>query len=76
MDRLAKDMESPEIDAGLREVMGMADSLQINGTPSFVVGDEVVVGAVGYDAAARPRSTPCTSAATASADETRITLFG
>ena len=27
----------------------MADSLQINGTPSFVVGDEVVVGAVGYD---------------------------
>jgi protein-disulfide isomerase len=27
----------------------MADSLQINGTPSFVVGDEVVVGAVPYD---------------------------
>jgi protein-disulfide isomerase len=29
--------------------MGMADALQINGTPSFVVGQEVVVGAVGYD---------------------------
>ncbi len=49
MDRLNKDMESPEIVAGLQEVMSMADSLQINGTPSFVVGQEVVVGAVGYD---------------------------
>jgi protein-disulfide isomerase len=49
MDRLAKDMESPEVTTGLEEVMGMADSLQINGTPSFVVGQEVVVGAVGYD---------------------------
>jgi len=49
MDRLAKDMESPEVMTGLQEVMGMADSLQINGTPSFVVGQEVVVGAVGYE---------------------------
>jgi protein-disulfide isomerase len=49
MDRLAKDMQSPEIEAGLQEVMQMAESLQINGTPSFVVGQEVVVGAVGYD---------------------------
>jgi protein-disulfide isomerase len=49
MDRLNKDMQSPEIAAGLQQVMGMADSLQINGTPSFVVGQEVVVGAVGYD---------------------------
>jgi protein-disulfide isomerase len=49
MDRLAKDVESPEVTAGLKEVMGMADSLQINGTPSFVVGQDVVVGAVGYD---------------------------
>ena len=50
MDKLAKDMESPEITAGLEEVMHMADSLQINGTPTFVVGQDVVVGAVGYDA--------------------------
>ena len=49
MDRLVKDMQNPEIAAGLQQVMGMADSLQINGTPSFVVGQEVVVGAVGYD---------------------------
>ena len=49
MDKLSKDMESHEIEEGLRGVMGMADSLQINGTPSFIVGQEVVVGAVGYD---------------------------
>jgi protein-disulfide isomerase len=49
MDRLAKDMESPEIKTGLDETMQLADSLQINGTPTFVVGQDVVVGAVGYD---------------------------
>ncbi len=49
MDRLAKDMESPEVKTGLDEVMQLADSLQINGTPTFVVGQDVVVGAVGYD---------------------------
>ena len=49
MDRLAKDMNNPEINSGLQDVMSMADALQINGTPSFVVGQEVVVGAVGYD---------------------------
>jgi protein-disulfide isomerase len=49
MDKLAKDMQSPDVKAGLDEVMQLADSLQINGTPTFVVGQDVVVGAVGYD---------------------------
>ncbi len=49
MDKLAKDMESPEVKAGLQEVMQLADELQINGTPTFVVGQDLVVGAVGYD---------------------------
>ncbi len=49
MDRLAKDMESPDIKTGLDETMQLADALQINGTPTFVVGQDVVVGAVGYD---------------------------
>jgi protein-disulfide isomerase len=48
MDKLAKDMESPEVKSGLSEVMQLADALQINGTPTFVVGQDVVVGAVGY----------------------------
>jgi len=49
MDRLNRDIANPQIDSGLQNIMAMADSLQINGTPSFVVGQEVVVGAVGYD---------------------------
>jgi protein-disulfide isomerase len=49
MDKLNKDIESPEAKTGIEEVMRMADALQINGTPSFVVGQDVVVGAVGYD---------------------------
>jgi protein-disulfide isomerase len=49
MDRLAKDMESPEVKSGLSEVMQLADALKIDGTPTFVVGQDVVVGAVGYD---------------------------
>jgi protein-disulfide isomerase len=49
MDRLAKDMESPDVKADLDETMRLADALQINGTPTFVAGQDVVVGAVGYD---------------------------
>jgi protein-disulfide isomerase len=49
MDKLAKDMDSPDVKSGLSEVMQLADSLQINGTPTFIVGQDVVVGAVGYD---------------------------
>jgi protein-disulfide isomerase len=49
MDKLARDMESPDVKTGLDETMQLADALQINGTPTFVVGQDVVVGAVGYD---------------------------
>ncbi len=49
MDRLAKDMDSADVKAGLEETMHLADELQINGTPTFVLGQDLVVGAVGYD---------------------------
>lgn len=49
MALLEKDIGSKEIDDGLKQTMAMADELQINGTPTFVMGDSVVVGAVGYD---------------------------
>jgi protein-disulfide isomerase len=49
MDRLAQDMEAPDANSGILEAAHLADALQISGTPSFVVGQEVVVGAVGYD---------------------------
>ncbi len=49
MDRLSKDAASPETRASLQEVMLIADKLQLTGTPTFVLGDEVIVGAVGQD---------------------------
>jgi protein-disulfide isomerase len=30
--------------------MGIAQALGINGTPTFIVANEMVVGAMGYDA--------------------------
>jgi protein-disulfide isomerase len=49
MDRLARDMANPETRASIQEVMQIADKLQLTGTPSFVLADDVIVGAVGYD---------------------------
>jgi protein-disulfide isomerase len=49
MDRLARDAASPETHASLQEVMTVADKLQLTGTPTFVLADEVIVGAVGHD---------------------------
>ena len=47
MSRLQKDMESPEVKATLQENFTLAEALGLNGTPSYVIGDKVVVGAVG-----------------------------
>jgi protein-disulfide isomerase len=49
MTRLAKDMDSDEVKATIDENMKLADALGVSGTPTYVVGDEVVVGAVGLD---------------------------
>jgi protein-disulfide isomerase len=48
--RLEKDMDSDEVKQTIDENMKLADALGVNGTPSYVVGNEVVVGAVGIDA--------------------------
>ena len=50
MTRLDKDMTSPEVKETLQESMKLAEALGLNGTPSYVIGDNVVVGAVGLDA--------------------------
>jgi protein-disulfide isomerase len=49
MPRLEKDMASDEVKKTIDEDMKLADALGVNGTPSYVIGDEVVVGAVGLD---------------------------
>ncbi|MEM7225770.1 MAG: DsbA family protein [Pseudomonadota bacterium] len=45
-DQLEQDMQDPEIDAELRRTYDLARALQINGTPAFVIGDQVIPGAV------------------------------
>jgi protein-disulfide isomerase len=49
MARLEKDMNSDEAKVTIEENMKLADALGVTGTPTYVVGDEVVVGAVGLD---------------------------
>jgi len=50
MDRLAKDMKSPEVEKTLQQDFKLAEALGLNGTPSYVIGQDVVVGAIGLEA--------------------------
>ncbi|HEY0222879.1 MAG TPA: DsbA family protein [Pseudolabrys sp.] len=50
MGRIEKDLNSPEVKATLEENFKMAEALGLNGTPSYVIGNDVVVGAVGLPA--------------------------
>lgn len=49
MARLQKDMESPDVRAAIQENVSLGDKLGLTGTPSFIVGDEVISGAVGVE---------------------------
>jgi protein-disulfide isomerase len=49
LDRLHRDMDDPEIGAALERTRQLAAALGINGTPAFVVGEEIVPGAIGLD---------------------------
>ena len=47
--RIEKDLANPEIRATIEENMKLAEDMGLNGTPSYVIGKHVVVGAVGLD---------------------------
>lgn len=49
-DALRAGMTDPAIEDSIRKSYTLADALGISGTPSFVLGDETVFGAVGSDA--------------------------
>ena len=49
MTRLEKDLASDEVKATLEENFKIADALGLTGTPSYVAGNSVVVGAVGVE---------------------------
>jgi len=50
MARLQRDMESDQVRATIEESYKLAAELGINGTPSYVIGSEIVIGAVGFAA--------------------------
>lgn len=47
-DKLVKDSEQPSVQAAVDQSTDLAKNLSITGTPSYVIGGDVVVGAVGY----------------------------
>lgn len=42
-------MSRPEVDEAINEVYGLANALGLTGTPTFIIGNEVLPGAVGHD---------------------------
>ena len=47
--KLEKDLASPEVKATIEENFKLAEAMGMNGTPSYVIGKQVVIGAVGVD---------------------------
>jgi protein-disulfide isomerase len=47
--KLEKDLGSPEVRATLEENMKLAEAMGMNGTPSYVIGKQIVIGAVGVE---------------------------
>lgn len=47
VDRMRSDMNEPAIEAAIEKNLALAQALRINGTPSFVVGGQILRGATG-----------------------------
>jgi protein-disulfide isomerase len=47
--RTAKDLQSPALKAEIKKNLELGRALGLTGTPSYVVGNEILSGAVGYD---------------------------
>lgn len=50
VERLKRDMAAPEVDRAIKANTKLAEALDIRGTPGFVVGEEIVPGAISLDA--------------------------
>jgi len=48
--QIEKDLAGPEVKATLQESLKLAEALGLNGTPSYVIGSDVIIGAVGLPA--------------------------
>ena len=47
VERVKKEMEGPAVKAAIEDTVALGDRLGLTGTPAFIVGDEVIFGAVG-----------------------------
>jgi protein-disulfide isomerase len=47
--KIEKDLASPEVRATIEENFKLAEAMGMNGTPSYVIGKQIVIGAVGLD---------------------------
>jgi protein-disulfide isomerase len=47
--RIEKDMASPEVRGTIEENFKLAEAMGMNGTPSYVIGKQVVIGAIGLE---------------------------
>ncbi len=52
LEQLKADMKSEEVEQTIAENMAVAQSLGINGTPAFIIGEQVIPGAVGFSSLA------------------------
>lgn len=53
VEKLKKDMAAPEVEDQLKRNLDLARSLDINGTPAFIIGDRIIPGAVDRDTIAK-----------------------
>src|SRR5215470_9225957 len=47
--KIEKDIASPEVRATIEENFKLAEAMGMNGTPSYVIGKQIVIGAVGLE---------------------------
>ena len=50
VDKAKADVSSPEVMAELSKTRSLAEQLDINGTPAFIIGDDISRGAISEDA--------------------------
>jgi protein-disulfide isomerase len=49
MERLENDMDGDQVEAELDHVRRLADQIGIDGTPAFLIGEQIVPGAIGIE---------------------------
>jgi protein-disulfide isomerase len=50
IEKLKKEMEAPATKAAIEDTVALGDRLGLTGTPAFIIGEEIVFGAVGQPA--------------------------